>query len=73
MTDKRRDGRSDDRKADTRRKIQLGGLLVKAGLDQEDKTVLLGALTLAKRMLNDPARRDAMLKIGSREMEPDKI
>ena len=31
-----------DRKADTRRKIQLGGLIVKAGLDEEPAAVLLG-------------------------------
>lgn len=33
-----------DRKADTRDKIQLGGLVVKAGLRDENKAILLGAL-----------------------------
>jgi hypothetical protein len=34
-----------ERRADTRRKIQLGGLIVKAGLAGEEPSVLLGMLT----------------------------
>lgn len=34
----------DNRRRDTREKIQLGGLIVKAGLRDTDVTVLLGAL-----------------------------
>jgi len=34
-----------ERKADTRHKIQLGGLIVKAGLAAEEPAVLLGRLT----------------------------
>lgn len=33
-----------ERKKDTHQKIQLGGLVVKAGLRDADKAVLLGAL-----------------------------
>ena len=35
------------RRADTRRKIELGGLVVKSGLDGFNKSVVLGALTHA--------------------------
>ena len=35
------------RKADTRRKIELGGLVIKAGIDELDRAALLGALLLA--------------------------
>ncbi|MCF6204779.1 MAG: conjugal transfer protein TraD [Methylococcaceae bacterium] len=33
-----------DRKQDTHEKIQLGGLVVKAGLRNADKAIILGAL-----------------------------
>jgi Conjugal transfer protein TraD len=36
-----------ERKADTRNKIMLGGLVVKAGLGEEESAVILGILTLA--------------------------
>jgi hypothetical protein len=32
------------RRADTRAKIELGGLIIKGGLDQESKAVILGAI-----------------------------
>ena len=32
------------RKADTRRKIEFGGLVIKAGMDKHSKAVILGAL-----------------------------
>lgn len=41
-----------ERKADTRRKIQLGGLIIKAGLAEEELAVLLGMLTAGARVLN---------------------
>ena len=37
-----------ERKQDTREKIQWGGLIKKAGLDQESSAVLLGLLLMAK-------------------------
>lgn len=43
------------RKEDTRRKIELGGLVIKAGLDQEDKAVLLGMLIDAFEQLQGEA------------------
>ncbi|MCI1728237.1 MAG: conjugal transfer protein TraD [Chiayiivirga sp.] len=39
------------RKQDTRRKIELGGLVIKAGLGDETRAVVLGALALAARAL----------------------
>ena len=43
-----------ERKADTRAKIMLGGLVVKAGLAEEDSAVILGILTLATEALAAP-------------------
>ena len=39
------------RKADTRRKIQLGGLIIKSGLENESTAVLLGLLLEASELL----------------------
>ncbi len=41
----------DARKLDTRNKIQLGGLVIKAGLAEEDAAVLLGILVSAAEAL----------------------
>lgn len=45
--------RERQRKLDTRTKIQLGGLIVKAGLDNLTKAEILGLLIEAKERLND--------------------
>ena len=42
----------EERKLDTRRKIAMGGLVVKARLDREDPAVLLGILMSAARVLS---------------------
>ena len=39
------------RKQDTRSKIELGGLVIKAGLSNEPKAIVLGALLLAAATL----------------------
>ncbi|CZO90189.1 conjugal transfer protein TraD [Legionella pneumophila] len=39
------------RKADTRRKIELGGLVIKAGMNDLNKSVILGALEYAKSLI----------------------
>jgi hypothetical protein len=39
------------RKADTRRKIELGGLVIKAGLDGYNKAVILGALANSLQLI----------------------
>ena len=59
------------RKQDTREKIQLGGLVVKAGLRDEDKAIILGALlevTKAKKN-NDEAQIAAWEAIGSMALQ----
>jgi hypothetical protein len=44
-----------ERKEDTRRKIQLGGLIIKAGLATEEPAVLLGMLTAGAGVLKGPS------------------
>ena len=41
------------RRADTRRKIELGGLVVKAGMDGFNKSVVLGAIVHAMQLIED--------------------
>lgn len=44
-----------NRRADTRRKIEFGGLVIKAGMDGFNKSVILGALDYTtKIMKQDP-------------------
>ena len=55
----------DARKADTYRKIQLGGLVIKAGLKGEDAAIVLGALVEARRALeSDPQTRARFKALG---------
>ena len=50
--------RDDHARAETRRKIELGGLIVKSGLDQESKDVILGALiSIMEALQNEPGSR----------------
>lgn len=57
---------SDVRKQDTRQKIALGGLIVKAGLRYEKRAVLYGALLeLAQRLKSDQEERARLMAIGS--------
>jgi Conjugal transfer protein TraD len=55
-----------ERKQDTRRKIQLGGLIKKAGLDGETTAVLYGLLLEAQEKLlseqSDDIRQDWRIK-----------
>ncbi|MCI9868480.1 type IV conjugative transfer system coupling protein TraD [Rhizobium skierniewicense] len=56
---------SDARKKDTREKIELGGLIVKAGLRYEKRALLLGALLdAARRMKGDEEERTRLTAIG---------
>ncbi|AEI04549.1 conjugal transfer protein TraD (plasmid) [Afipia carboxidovorans OM5] len=58
--------RSDDRKKDTREKIQLGGLIVKAGLRYEKRAVLLGMLIDAGgRIRASENERERLAAIGA--------
>lgn len=57
---------NDVRKQDTRQKIALGGLIVKAGLRYEKRAVLYGALLeLAQRLKSDQEERARLMAIGS--------
>ncbi len=48
----------EERKLETRRKIAMGGLVVKARLDHEEPAVLLGMLMSAARVLSSPNADD---------------
>lgn len=48
-----------ERRQDTRRKIQLGGLVIKAGLADEEPAVILGLLSAAKRVLSGQNAADS--------------
>ena len=40
------------RRADTRRKIEFGGLVVKSAMDAYNKSIILGALTHAMQLID---------------------
>ena len=62
----RQASRSDARKKDTREKIQLGGLIAKAGLRYEKRALLLGLLIDgASRIAADEAERERLTAIGA--------
>ncbi|WEJ08487.1 type IV conjugative transfer system coupling protein TraD [Sinorhizobium prairiense] len=62
----RRTATSDARKKDTREKIELGGLIVKAGLRYEKRALLLGLLIDANRRLKgDEQERSRLTAIGA--------
>jgi hypothetical protein len=57
---------SDARKKDTREKIELGGLIVKAGLRYEKRGLLLGALIdLSQRLKSNDTERARLMEIGA--------
>jgi hypothetical protein len=57
---------SDARKKDTREKIALGGLIVKAGLRYEKRALLLGALIdLHQRLKDDEMEHSRLMAIGT--------
>ena len=62
----RRSTSSEARKKDTREKIALGGLIVKAGLRYEKRALLLGLLIDAgSRIRDDEAERARLMAIGT--------
>lgn len=62
----RQSSSSEARKKDTREKIELGGLIVKAGLRYEKRALLLGALVeLGRRLEHDDAERARLTLIGA--------
>jgi hypothetical protein len=63
---------SDARKRDTREKITLGGLIVKAGLRYEKRAVLLGILVDASRKLAaDDSERRRLEALGAEAFGDD--
>lgn len=63
----RQTGQADERKKDTREKIQLGGLIAKAGLRYEKRALLLGMLIDGGHRIEDnPAEHERLLAIGER-------
>lgn len=68
----RQASQSEDRKKDTREKIQLGGLIAKAGLRYEKRALLLGLLIDgASRIKADGNERARLLAIGERAFTND--
>lgn len=64
----------DARKQDTRNKIQLGGLVIKAGLAEEETAVIFGALILAAEAMAGPegeAARRRFRRVGDRVFSTD--
>ena len=68
----RQASQSDARKKDTREKIQLGGLIAKAGLRYEKRALLLGLLIDgASRIKADQAERERLTAIGAEAFSND--
>ena len=68
----RKASQTEARKKDTREKIQLGGLIAKAGLRYEKRALLLGLLIDgASRIRADDAERSRLLAIGERAFAND--
>ena len=63
---------SQARKKDARDKIELGGLIVKAGLRYEKRALLLGALIdLNRRLGIDDGERTRLMAIGNEAFRHD--
>lgn len=68
----RQASQTEARKKDTHEKIQLGGLIAKAGLRYEKRALLLGLLVDgASRIRADDAERSRLLAIGERAFAND--
>ena len=64
---------SDARKKDTREKIELGGLVVKAGLRYEKRATLLGLLLEgADRLRTDDGERVRLASVGAKAFDRDR-
>lgn len=57
------------RKKDARQKIQLGGLVVKAGLREADKAFILGVLIEAAKFSSGTPEYERLAKIGREGMK----
>lgn len=61
---------AEQRRKDAREKIMLGGLLVKAGLREEDTAVLYGAILDMREKLKKPRVRESYRKAGGKALAP---
>ena len=60
------------RKRDTRDKIQLGGLIVKAGMRLQPRALILGILLDGqKRLVGDASERTRLLQLGAEGFAKD--
>ena len=62
---KRRSAMSDERRLDARLKIELGGLVVKAGLRDADRALILGALIRAAALPPESGEAKQLRGIGN--------
>jgi hypothetical protein len=60
-----------NRQKDAHEKIQLGGLVVKAGLREENRAFLLGILITAAEQRGNEKLREAMIAKGRRAFTDD--
>ena len=68
----RQASQTEARKKDTREKIQLGGLIAKAGLRYEKRALLLGLLIEgASRIRSDDEERKRLMAIGEKAFSDD--
>jgi Conjugal transfer protein TraD len=68
----RQASQSEARRKDTREKIQLGGLIAKAGLRYEKRALLLGLLIDgASRIRSDNDERKRLMAIGEKAFSDD--
>jgi hypothetical protein len=56
--------RKHERSQDARHKIELGGLVIKAGLGEEDRAYILGVLLTGNQRKGDERLREQMIKLG---------
>ena len=67
-----RDANTEARKKDTREKIELGGLIVKAGLRYEKRALLYAALLeLKAKLMDDASERSRLMSIGAKSLRHD--
>ncbi len=70
----RQASQAEARRKDTREKIQLGGLIAKAGLRYEKRALLLGIMIdAADRIRGDEAERARLMALGEKAFinDPD--
>jgi len=69
MSDSVRTEKVADRRKDAREKIELGGLLVKAGLRNADKAFLYGMILEGSEALNDANEKKRLTALGRQHLK----